>query len=48
MSLDVVKLAQEFKIKSNKSGYDILDVIATFLSSFGISFHCWTMMPELV
>ena len=31
-----------------KSGYDILYVIAAFLSLMGFSFHCWTMMPLLV
>ena len=28
-----------------KSGYDILYIIATFLSLMGFSFHCWAMMP---
>ena len=38
MSLDVVKLAQEFKIKSNKSGDNIFDVIAIiFLKSVEFS-----------
>ena len=40
MSLDVVKPAREFKIKSNKSGYDILDVIALKILSYIFRIFC--------